>query len=426
MGIETSGASWRQLLERPSVHDHDSDRFSLVGETMRARVLALAVVFSWACSESADVQCGQGTYRRGDACVAREPDATAEDLPLEADADEDADATAEDLPLEADADEDIETRDSPSDVLLDGPNDSVLADPETEGAGDAIDQEEPLELPDASEEVDVQPLIDACMGTFDSAARDTLEVYVAAAECVHDCVFDPGAQTVLECTASCLVDGTTEVTEDCATCFAQRAACWADDCFDVCGEDSTSGPCFACQEETGCNEDFIACSGLAAPCGCNPTEFEAVLLEDLDGLPMGRFSCTRIEDWTVRCESEGGGDISDVPSGLYLDIAVGREGHPTRPYACGVTDDEHVTCWGDIPTYLEENLVGLSGARGIDCYNRGCCGSQRATVDCFADYTSTTPSASRTVTVASRPIWVCNRLRWHCDMLGRVGHSVIS
>jgi hypothetical protein len=72
-----------------------------------------------------------------------------------------------------------------------------------------------------------------------------------------------------ECVASCIQDGLSSTSEplsqDCLTCYLVDIDCAKTNCLSKCGLDPTSDLCRDCRTDSGCVEEFYACSGLPEP-----------------------------------------------------------------------------------------------------------------------------------------------------------------
>jgi hypothetical protein len=53
-----------------------------------------------------------------------------------------------------------------------------------------------------------------------------------------------------------------EMSDECASCYADFVNCTIDNCVGACLSDPDSDGCRACQEEEGCRGAFDTCSGL--------------------------------------------------------------------------------------------------------------------------------------------------------------------
>jgi hypothetical protein len=124
-------------------------------------------------------------------------------------------------------------------------------DPEADAA--------PTDMPDdGAEDVPVEMPVDACTNSSDQSIIDGTDVYGEAASCAMGCM---SASDMIACVRPCLVDAT-GLSEACATCYAATVRCSFDNCLGECAMDPESAECQSCIEESGCQEEFEACSGI--------------------------------------------------------------------------------------------------------------------------------------------------------------------
>jgi hypothetical protein len=110
-----------------------------------------------------------------------------------------------------------------------------------------------------SQNVTCDPEADTvCQNENDCAAVESGEARASAQSCGLGCLEDedPGV-----CAVSCIVEDT-DISAECATCYAGSVQCASENCLAECAADPTSDDCNQCQIDAGCRSDFNDCSGL--------------------------------------------------------------------------------------------------------------------------------------------------------------------
>jgi hypothetical protein len=98
----------------------------------------------------------------------------------------------------------------------------------------------------------------ACQNENDCEAVESGDARASAQSCGLGCLEDddPGV-----CAVSCIVEDT-DISTECATCYAGSVQCASENCLADCAADPTSDDCNQCQIDAGCRSDFNDCSGL--------------------------------------------------------------------------------------------------------------------------------------------------------------------
>jgi hypothetical protein len=97
-----------------------------------------------------------------------------------------------------------------------------------------------------------------CQNENDCDAVESGEARASAQSCGLGCLEDddPGV-----CAVSCIVEDT-DISSECATCYAGSVQCASENCLAECAADPTSDDCNQCQIDAGCRSEFNDCSGL--------------------------------------------------------------------------------------------------------------------------------------------------------------------
>lgn len=118
----------------------------------------------------------------------------------------------------------------------------------------------------------------ACRNDADCAIIATDLVRATAKDCGLGCLNSSDqdgdgsvCNELLECNTTCVVantfiydpnEGGNGLSEGCASCYSDIAACALKFCFMECVDDPDTGDCVLCQLENGCRIPFEKCSGL--------------------------------------------------------------------------------------------------------------------------------------------------------------------
>ena len=89
-----------------------------------------------------------------------------------------------------------------------------------------------------------------CPFVIDGTAR------VTAGMCGQGCLGEEES-----CAVECITDDL-EISQECATCYAQTVACTVENCLSECLADTEAEKCKVCQVDSGCRAAFNECSGL--------------------------------------------------------------------------------------------------------------------------------------------------------------------
>jgi hypothetical protein len=95
----------------------------------------------------------------------------------------------------------------------------------------------------------------ACTSETDMALINSGAVDAEANRCGPGCILN-GTQ----CTIDCMTE-TIDISDACATCYAEMMSCSASNCAMACFADSESATCRTCVEES-CGPQFEECSGI--------------------------------------------------------------------------------------------------------------------------------------------------------------------
>lgn len=121
----------------------------------------------------------------------------------------------------------------------------------------------PSEDTETSDETDTTPSEDtstdepagACTSETDMALINSGAVDAEANRCGPGCILN-GTQ----CTIDCMTE-TIDISDGCASCYAEMMSCSASNCAMACFADSQSTACRTCVEES-CGPQFEECSGI--------------------------------------------------------------------------------------------------------------------------------------------------------------------
>ena len=139
--------------------------------------------------------------------------------------------------------------------------------PNTGGSGGAVSQCVGNNAEFTSAEFAAQTTPDkACSSASDVSTVCANNMPVIGGQCGKGCL---GMSDEAACVASCIQHGLSSksepLSEDCLTCYLVDINCAKTNCLAQCGPNPTSDACRVCRSDSGCVDDFYACSGLPEP-----------------------------------------------------------------------------------------------------------------------------------------------------------------